>query len=161
MRIRPIYDSAVKHPVWLRAMTALWALWFTTALVEPAGFMACPMHSGMGHVMETAGPMAMPAPAQVVPHEHLMSGAAQMTSEQEVSKTAQNDATKAPSEEHHSCTCLGQCCTMAPAESAQPVVALFLTPLLQTAAPRFEHTDRIPERAAYALPFANGPPAIV
>jgi hypothetical protein len=161
MRSGAIYPSSVRHPLWYRALITLWAIWFTTALIEPAGFMACPMHSGMvaglPAGMAHLGPVAAPLSHAGMTHDAMTHDAvAHDAMAQDVTDLA---ATDAPAPTHHDCcTCLGQCCTMAPAELSSPALALVLPATLQTMVARYEQTARLVARVEHALPFANGPP---
>ena len=48
----------MRRPIRYRVLISLWAVWFSTALIEPAGFFACRMHSGI--VGAPAAPAAEP-----------------------------------------------------------------------------------------------------
>lgn len=176
--------SAAHRPLWFRALIALWGIWFTTALTEPAGLFACQMHSGMntGHGAHATaaspdaspdasphGPHALPmvspgnaaigeAALSVVDHAQMAHGAG-------VAATVAPNAggTRVVSEtatppEHSCCTCIGQCAT-APAAIAPFRAPEFATETISDAV-RAESPERAhhPLHRAHALPFANGPP---
>jgi hypothetical protein len=160
----------MQRPIWFRALITLWGIWFATALTEPAGLLACPMHSGLGQFMATA---AMPAHqhaavgTSVAAHhapDHAamaeMTGMASMNdapSDVAASATSTPLPTKAPGE-HHCCTCLGQCCTVAPAALVAPRIALVESVVREPEIAVFAPVSLYPARVAFALPFANGPP---
>ncbi len=134
-----MYYSFVRpRPVWLRALTALWGLWFAVALIEPAGIHQCPVH-GVGAQMGDMGDMSA-----------MDMGAKPMAAEM----------AKADQPPHHaaSCTCLSLCYSspafVPPTAGAQlrdRVVAI-------AASQNFADSPcRVLERP-HALPFANGPP---
>jgi hypothetical protein len=154
---RPAYHSAVRRPAWFRLLTALWGLWFTTALTEPAGFLACPMHSG-GGMHEVAA--VAPSPTAESHAHHV--GMVMDQSPDAAASVSQAMTHDAPTPDGHPCcTCLGQCCTMSPADMPQsPVIPSAATPL-QTAAQPIGYQSRLRTRIAYAIPYANGPPSTV
>jgi hypothetical protein len=143
----------MRHPFWYRVLISLWAVWFSTALIEPAGFFACAMHSGMA--VKTAAPVSDATDA--AHHDH-----AAHTASTEQSASAPAAQTTDPEHSGHSCcTCLGQCSTMTAA--VVPPVDITIAEHLsrQTSAAAAVVLSRIPLRPAHALPFANGPPARV
>jgi hypothetical protein len=125
-----IYPNAV--PRLIRFVTALWALWFGAALVEPAAMQTCPMHGA-----HAAHGMSMPAGA-----------------------THRSDHSPPARHSSHSCTCLGACCSaptiaMPRAEiAALPVAAVVVAFVID------RYRDETAPAAAprYSHPFANGPP---
>ena len=128
-------------------MISLWAIWFATALTEPAGLFACPMHSGIAAAAADGEASADAGPA--VAHHHATDAA-----------QAATDATsQAPERSDHSCcTCIGQCCTMAPAMLPD---APFVLPLgLSRQAQMRAHAppSRVRQAVDHQLPFANAPP---
>ncbi|WP_310572282.1 hypothetical protein [Gemmatimonas sp.] len=133
----------MRHPIWYRVLISLWAVWFSTALIEPAGFFACAMHSGMPAV--TA---ATTAPVEHMTHRDHVASASAETAEPE-------------HDSHPCCTCLGQCSTMTATVAARVDVTIeaFLSHLASVQAAVV--LSRVPLRPAHALPFANGPPPTV
>jgi hypothetical protein len=143
----------MRHPIWYRVLISLWAVWFSTALIEPAGFFACAMHSGMA--AETSAPVNDATSA--AHHEHAAHAA---STEQSVSAPAAQTAD--PEHERHACcTCLGQCSTMTAAVVPHVDITIAEHLSRQTSAAAAVVLSRIPLRPAHALPFANGPPARV
>ena len=143
----------MRRPIWYRVLISLWAVWFSTALIEPAGFFACAMHSGM--------PATTAAPVQVATsaahHEH-----AAHTASTEPSASAPGAQTADPEHDGHSCcTCLGQCSTMTAAVLRQADVTIAVYLSRQASAAAAVTLSHIPLRPAHALPFANGPPTPV
>ena len=140
----------MRHPIWYRVLISLWAIWFSTALIEPAELFACAMHSGSapaGMVGESVMG-AVPAPAADMSH-HDHAGPDRVE-------------TSAPEHDGHPCcTCLGQCCTMTAAVVAQADVTIELQLSHKASASAVVVLSRIPLRPAHALPFANGPPTPV
>ena len=128
-------------------MISLWAIWFATALTEPAGLFACPKHSGIS--APVASPVTPDVAGPAVVHQH-----------GPVADQSVRDATsKAPERSDHSCcTCLGQCCTMAPAMLPDDSFTLQLRAERQGDGSGHAQTARLPQRVDHRLPFANGPP---
>jgi len=121
----------VRTRAWFRALLAVWGLWFTAALSEPAGLHTCPMHGA--HAMAQA------------------SGA---------HGSAEHAGHNVPSHSSKDCTCLGLCCAASiasPRVSIQPAVVSVQHETASfspdAAAPRIVR--------AHALPFANGPPPAI
>jgi hypothetical protein len=135
----------VRRPLWFRSLITLWGIWFATALTEPAGFLACPMHSGVGH-HATASPVA----AASTDHSgHDTHGAVL------VQEATESDA-PTPA---HLCSCLGDCCSSTPARAADPVATPPMVVVRES-----DHVRPAPDvlvaptRRDHALPFAIGPP---
>ncbi len=148
----------MRRPGWYRAFLALWGLWFTTALTEPAGILACAMHSGVpgAALRVTHGGGGAHAAFRHV----LASDAGHAASHREAGHAASHRGASNPaSQSHDCCTCLGQCCTAAPV--AAPAGAVALAAIVHRAAPahEFARHERAPSPRAYVLPFANAPPA--
>jgi hypothetical protein len=153
------------RPFWLRALIAVWGLWFTTSVVEPAGLFACAMH-GLAVPAHAGGDAS--TTAQAMASDHGMHGA-QRTAASAAAVPAPHsagavaiDAAPAPREhQHHDCcTCLGNCCQSAPV--ATPSTAITLAPLAEcdNAVAAIAIATRGVERRPFALPFAIGPPAL-
>jgi hypothetical protein len=126
-----LYFAHVRMNAWFRALLAVWGLWFTAALSEPAGLHTCPMHSG--HAIAQA------------------SGA---------HGSAEHAGHSAPSHHSKDCTCLGLCCAasiLSPRVSIQPAV-VSVQPETATFSPD-RAAPRIVR--AHTLPFANAPPATI
>lgn len=150
----------MRRPLWFRALISLWGIWFTTALIEPAGMLACPMHSGVAGVVQggiathangaAASQAAKPTTSR---HAHDMS--AMSHGEQSLGEPSHTD--KAPTE-HHCCTCLGQCCAMSPALLPMRASELSSTIVATTVHCATTSTRVSVSRVEHALPFANGPP---
>jgi hypothetical protein len=143
----------MRHPIWYRVLIGLWAVWFSTALIEPAGFFACAMHSGM----PVATSVAAAPEADMTHHDHATSHVAATAS-----PTAPVAETAAPEHDGHPCcTCLGQCSTMT--ATVAPHVDVTIDEILsrQSSVQAAIVLTRIPLRPAHALPFANGPPPAV
>jgi hypothetical protein len=145
------------RPAWLRLLIAVWGLWFTTTVVEPAGLLACEMHSGLRSHAASAQPVATHGMSGDMAAMHHAAAMADMPS-----TTAVNDVAPAssPKPTHHACcTCLGSCCQAPPV--ATPVATLALAPLLERASSAAAVTvaTRAVTRRPFDLPFANGPPA--
>lgn len=129
-----MYNCLVRRLAWVRALIAVWGLWFTAALSEAPGIHACAVHGDhAGHV------------AGVGHAGHMVHGS----------------GTSAPADSHRApatCTCLGHCCCVAPVgapatsiELPDSIVRVAVTaPLTKLAAPVVLR--------AHSLPFANGPP---
>ena len=127
----------MRHPLWYRLFIAVWGLWFTTALVEPAGAHSCPMHGGhTAHVTQTAG----------------VNEGAPTHSVHDVARHAPEKQSRAV------CTCLGRCCSAAPiaVPPLGPELAVALG--LDDAGPIGRDETAVVVRRDYSQPFANGPP---
>jgi hypothetical protein len=113
------------------------------------------MHSGAGvHGAAAVAPLAAPA------HAHQAGMAMDASSDAAIMPQSMSHDTPAP-DSHQCCTCLGQCCTMSPADMPQsPVIPSAATPL-QAAAHPIGYQSRLRTRIAYAIPYANGPPSRV
>lgn len=129
----------MRRPVWFRALTALWALWFAVALIEPAGIHQCPVH---GSVAASD-----------------MGGMAGMAGMDMGGMAMSHDAAQPGDGSHHAaqCTCLSQCCSapvfVPPARTALPEHAI------AAASPaRFADVTAPLLERAHVLPYANGPP---
>ncbi len=144
------------RPFWLRALIAVWGLWFTTSVVEPAGLFACEMHSGIGgHAAMSSAPTGTAASAATthgaaMPMDHAQHGSA-------AAPSVSSDPTPAPS--HHACcTCLGHCCETAPVAAPAPPVTLAALIERENHVASITIATRGVTRRPYELPFANGPP---
>ena len=175
MWVGRIHTSSVRHPTWYRVLIALWGIWFTTALTEPAGIMACPMHSGMPHGVTSHGVTSHGVSSHGVTSHHAMSHDA--TSQEAMAGMDMSGAdhtamphpamphaalpdshdASAPAP-HQCCTCLGQCPSISPAVVPPSVDLPYVPQPLQTAAAEYGPTERLATRIAYTLPYANGPP---
>jgi hypothetical protein len=142
--------SNVRHPLWIRSLITLWGIWFATALTEPAGVLACPLHGGAGH-HTTSGPVADASSEHGSHSQHLARAS-----------TAHTDAsaTESPAPEPgHACSCLGDCCSATPAQVADvldppPLAVLGLRGQLAFARGILGASTQ----RDHALPFAIGPP---
>ena len=152
----------MRSSVWYRVLISLWAVWFSTALIEPAGLFACAMHSGI--VAEPASPGVPVAPATDAPHQHHAATVAEPSA-----PTVDGVAPAAPAAEptdpehsgHPCCTCLGQCSTMTAAVVPQADITIAEHLSRQASVAASVVLSHIPLRPAHALPFANGPPTPV
>jgi hypothetical protein len=145
----------VIRPVWLRALTALWGIWFATALTEPAGLLACPMHSGQTAMASGAVTHDNSAPAA----HASMAGDARAGHGS--TPTVAGNSAPAPAD-HHSCTCLGQCCSMAIdalSEGADVLLPMQASRIIRT--PRPTAVAHIATPVEHSRPFAIGPPALI
>jgi hypothetical protein len=125
----------VRHPLWYRVLIALWGLWFTTALSEPAGAHTCPMHGGHGaHSAQTSASEAHGA------HE------------------GHHHPAKSSSK---ACTCLGQCSTTPPIAVPVAPTELAAARVIDVGVGDFAELSVSVGRRAHALPFANGPPSTI
>lgn len=170
------------RPVWIRTLTLLWGVWFTTALTEPAGILACAMHGGVPaqapaaptvqrhgeHATQLATQLALGAQASHSEHAAHAERPAHAEGAEAADPGAAGDATRAsaatsPSHEappHGCCTCLGQCCTAAPVTTPAVVdVAIAREVQVDAAAPVVGRAE-LPARRDHTLPFANGPPIV-
>lgn len=135
-----MYYSVVKRPAWVRALLAIWGLWFTTALSEAPGVHACPVHGG--HAAHASA-------VEHVGHSASMGHGSHSSAPSDRSRHSPAD-----------CTCLGLCCcapaVAAPAPSVQLVGEVFVSaPVARYGEVASPVIDR-----AYSHPFANGPPAL-
>ena len=152
----------MRRPIRYRVLISLWAVWFSTALIEPAGFFACRMHSGI--VTESAAPEVGVVPAADAAHHHH-----DATVAEPVAPAVDGVAPAAPAAEptdpehdgHPCCTCLGQCSTMTAAVLPPVDVTIAEHLARPTSVAAAVVLTRIPLRPAHALPFANGPPTSV
>ena len=152
----------MRRPVWFRVLIALWGVWFSTALVEPAGLLACPMHSGMAGVTATHAD-----PSAHAGHETHGGGAANAARGDAVHShgngvlDASSHETPAP-EGQHNCTCLGQCCTMALDASIKAAEELLPSARVVSGdAPLPALVAHIVTPVEHVRPFANGPPVTI
>lgn len=125
------------RPSWSRALSALFALWFTVYTVEPAALHACDVHDA---------PRATAAAGTT--HAH-------------ATHAAQSDATPEtgqPSDGNACCTCPGDCATPSPVALTAAHVAL-VVPTATTSDTGLADYEYAPVAAAHVLPFANGPPS--
>lgn len=147
--------SWVRRPLWFRSLITLWGIWFATALTEPAGFLACPMHSGMGHhasSVQVAETQVTETPSDV--DDHSGHDAHRAEPALEVSAT-ESDAP----EPSHVCSCLGDCCSSVPAQAADPIDVPRMVVIGDSGQIRPESNALTALTARdHALPFAIGPP---
>jgi hypothetical protein len=133
----------MRRPVWYRALIAVWGLWFTTALIEPAGLFACAVH----------GSHSASATPDAAATDHSMHAGGGGAVASHATQPADSDSS------HSHCTCLDHgCCAVAAAVGATPIV-VSTGELLQRTTVRFQTDDDVAVQRAHALPFANGPPA--
>ncbi len=150
------YILAVMHrPFWLRALVAVWGLWFTTAVVEPAGLFACVKHNGLAAVGQQVASSAPSASGSG--HEHHGVTADRHTAHS--TDAAVPDGESAP-ESHDCCTCIGHCCATVPVTAPRPTVIVDAEIASETSPQPRAPEPFSPGRVAYVLPYANGPPAI-
>ena len=143
----------MRHTIWYRVLISLWAVWFSTALIEPAGLFACAMHSAV--VPVSAAPATDAVSADAPHHDHGGAAPAPERAEHaEHASTPQHDG-------HPCCTCLGQCSTMTATVLPRVDVTIELLISRQASMDAAVVLTRIPLRPAHALPFANGPPITV
>jgi len=127
----------VRHPFWLRALIALWAVWFNAALLEAPGVHACQVHSAAAVTSHAHGPAGMPMAAHGGHH---------------ASSPSKDDGA--------ACSCLGVCCGVSPFISSDeaPDIAAHYAAL---APRRIGHFVAAPSvDRPFARPFANGPPRV-
>jgi hypothetical protein len=127
----------MRRPWWERSFAALFALWFALSLAEPAALHSCPVHGG-GLVVADA---ATPAPDAA--HAH----------------AGHADPGPSDQQQHHGCTCLGDCSVGGAASglpSASARIASVATRPVRVALP--PATPSVATGAPHTLPFANGPP---
>ena len=166
----------MRRPAWFRVLTALWGIWFTTALVEPAGVLACPMHSGHAGVSGTAAQVhahgASVAHAGGEPTQEMSAAVHGGSAHADIAHAdiAHGDALRAdvtlgdPSDDadgpakHQCCTCIGQCCAMSPTllPSSPTAIASIVASVTESGVPS-PHSPLV-SRVEHVLPFANGPP---
>jgi hypothetical protein len=134
-----------------RTLIALWGVWFSVALVEPAGVMACAMHMGTGDHSAHAAPAAAPAhDMAAMHHEVAAEGGAESTG-----------TTDAPAPDAHTqCTCLDSCCSVVPVIPATGHDPLAHVPVAVRRSRPSATVERAESARAFALPFANGPPTL-
>ena len=124
-----------------RALAAVMAVWFVLVTIEPAALHSCPMHGG-----HTAAHAAATAPAAAHAPDHHAGHAV---------------TPEAPPAAAQHCTCLGDCAggalAVLPSRAHTPwpaaVAAVSSLPPLEA--------GFTPPAAPFALPFGNGPPAIL
>src|SRR5665213_394464 len=126
----------MRRSLWVRIVTAIWAVWLGTALATPMAM----------HPMQMAGQMAgmhgMPGMDQSagsdVPTDHMPSHG------------SSND-----------CSCICNCCCVPPAIAPSRVATGIETRLVapQLAVPVNADARGPAALPPYSLPFANGPPA--
>ena len=122
----------MRHPLWYRVLIAIWGLWLTTALSEPAGAHTCPMHGGHAGHMAQSG-------AQAAHSEH--------------------DGHHAPAKQSgQACTCLGQCSTTPPVAILPSRSDFVEARVIDAGAASYGDVETPVARRAHSLPFANGPP---
>lgn len=140
-----MYYSSVRRPLWFRALTAFWGLWFAVALIEPAGIHQCPVHGLAAGQM--VGMAAMPDMAP-------MAGMAGMATAHDASPAGHS---------HHgaTCTCLSIGCSSPAFAAPGTAVVLAHYAVVRGAAPNFADAPHPIVARAHALPFANGPPGSV
>lgn len=136
-----------------RIFTALFGIWFSLVVAEPVPLGACPMHDR---------PMT-----HATAHHAALTGAATDAANHHVAMPHASSAHQQPATDHpgghgaHQCLCLGCCAgTAALSLPTFPPLNLVAT-ITATQARRIDAVDalRVVSRFAYALPFANGPPA--
>jgi hypothetical protein len=129
-----VYYCLVRPPAWIRALIAIWGLWFTAALSEAPGIHTCAVHGDHAGHAAGAGHAG-----------HMVHGSA---------PSAPADSQRAPA----TCTCLGLCCCVAPV--AEPAASIDLPESIvrvAVTAPVGSLAISVVLRA-HSLPFANGPP---
>ena len=131
-RTRLRYSSGVTRTAVARALISAWGLWFTALSADASALHSCPMHDGTA----ASG------------HSAHMHGMAHATDD---GAPAKHDAAAA-------CTCMGPCCSSAPAAVASEHTTLREITLTFAADVPAGPAGVIPQLRAHALPFANGPP---
>jgi hypothetical protein len=126
----------VRLTIWSRALTALWALWFTVVLSGPAEIHGCPQHSAHASHMGRMGHGAHDAHSAHEPD------------------TPSRDASQ-------TCTCLGHCCSALPLALPSFGAELRVASVVDVAPAEYAAASAPAPRHRYSLPFANGPPALV
>ena len=145
------------RPFWLRALIAVWGLWFTTSVVEPAGLFACEMHGTAMPAQMRHGASASAHEMPLRAHAHIAPAAAQRSA---VAVAIDAAPASRGHQSHDCCNCLGSCCQSAPV--ATPSTAITLAPMVEraNAVAAIIVATRGISRRPYALPFAIGPPAL-
>ncbi|HVX42225.1 MAG TPA: hypothetical protein VHB25_21870 [Gemmatimonadaceae bacterium] len=135
----------MRRPVWYRALTAIWALWFAVALIEPAGIHQCPVHGAAGADMAGMGAMA---------------GMANMDM---AGMSMAHDQTPPGHQSQHPlhCCCLSTGCSAPAFVPSAPSGELADRIVARSHEPSFADVPSPLIDRAHALPFANGPPASV
>ncbi|MFN8668678.1 MAG: hypothetical protein U0164_15975 [Gemmatimonadaceae bacterium] len=159
------------RPVWIRFLTLLWGVWFTTALTEPAGILACATHGSAAATSHAGAPLSPPASratqdahaAHAAHAQHVQQaarGAVAAQGSADLASSASSPSVPSGDAPHGCCTCLGQCCTAAPV-TTPAVVEVAIARLVQVdaVAPVVQRAER-PARRDHTLPFANGPPIV-
>ena len=137
-----MYCWVVRRPVWLRALIAVWGLWFTAAVSEAPGLHVCAVHAGH------AASGALGAHAGHSGHDAHASHRPGASAPDESSRHQSAD-----------CTCLGLCCCAA---SAAPPVGPIELPsdfVVAGCITSFHDVATLVVRRDHAQPFANGPPS--
>jgi hypothetical protein len=135
-----MYYCVVRHPVWFRALIAMWGVWFTATLSQAPGFHACPSHGNHGaHSGQDAHG-----------NHSAHSGPAHASDASAHGDTSHDDSA--------GCTCLGLCCCAAPIAAPTGSVDISKTIVLTRSPAAFADVASPIVRRAYAHPFAHGPP---
>ena len=146
------------RPAWLRLLIAVWALWFTTAVVEPAGLFACAMHGTVAPAASaTASEQASHRATAEMHAQHSVGSRHTMVATDAVQASATDTHSQ---QQHDCCTCLGHCCQSIPVGAPTTVVTLALILERDAALSAIAITTRAVTRRPYDQPFANGPPAL-
>lgn len=154
----------MQRRLWLRALLALWGLWFTAAISEPAGLFVCAMHSGTAGMQMGGHAHGGMRAAKTSSHgmQHAASGSHAAHRSPSVAAGGEPDASvsEPTPPQTHNCTCLGECCAVVPATIPTPQLQVALGIAISRAAEPPAHAREItpPAQLLHVLPFANGPP---
>jgi hypothetical protein len=137
--------------LWYRAVVALWGLWITTALVEPAGLLTCAMHGGR---------IAPPSPSADAAATRSTGATGHVHHAGEPTAPRAEDEDASPPGGHACCTCVGHCCVPVPVAAPPTAVALVAPTRQHVSRPGRAQAGRPESARDHALPFANGPPVV-
>ena len=113
----------------LRALAAVFTLWFALILIEPAVLHACPVHN----------PVAVPTSGATAHHGH--------------------EAAPAPEHNSGAhCLCLGDCATFTGVALPASITTLVVPTTTSDGDTGLPDYAYVPVAAAHVIPFANGPP---
>ena len=135
---------------WLtRTLAGVFAVWFSLFGSEAVLGLHCPVHSSSGHADGHATTQSSPA-ADV----HVQNDAAHSHSAIVAGDDTQRD------QDHNCCLCIDESCTTAALPGSAPAAAPLVAAIDKDQAPPAATATPI-TRAAYSLPYANGPPSAV
>ena len=129
----------MRRTPWFRALATLIAIWLPLIVGEPGVVHPCPMHGAHPPIAtsERSAPQAHHA----------------------VSTRGRSDGGAPPSHDHHGCTCVGSCTSIAGAVPAPDAPTISVIEAGYAARPARPNAESLARQAPeYSRPYTTGPP---